>query len=246
MQRLLPGPISDLIFMEWLGAADGYLIEERAAYPMRDGGSPPAGPYLTPIGSASFAYRPMEDYPALFQEFANVEMTPDGVVEFANKYGTPAGDRNVIALREFGLRDRKLVEGFDPEAVRRRIRTMHEGNRLGVIYAQIQDMRNAVERYERRDMDAIAHAWPIASTRLQLDFVPGRDAPSLFFEPETLNEAMWIQYAHWVTGHMKIQKCVQCPAWFAHGVGTGRRKSAIYCSDRCRKAAHEKRRRASR
>ena len=41
-----------------------------------------------------------------------------------------------------------------------------------------------------------------------------------------------------ISGDFQIDKCSWCPNWFCFGVGTGRRKSSLYCSDRCRKAAH--------
>lgn len=211
MQRLLPGAINNLIFLEWMGAADGYRIEQRAANPKMEA---PAGPYLTPIGTRSFVYRPLEDYPAMFREFADVELNPDGVVSFANKYGSPVGDR-----------------------------TGYYGMALEFIYLYIEDMRNAVEKYERGDMDAVVTPWAVADAHLMFDRIPGRETPNLFIQPQTLKDAMWFQFAQMVSGNMQIRKCAQCPSWFAFGSGTGRRKSALYCSDKCRKAAHEKRRR---
>lgn len=211
MEKLTRGPMNDLIFLEWRGAAGGYRIEQRAANPKVQA---PAGLYLTPIGTSFFVYRPLEDYPAMYREFADVELSPDGVRSFANKYGSPEGDR-----------------------------IGYQGNHLEFIFIQIQKMRAAVEQCERGDMDALITSWPIADAQLVFDRIPGRDTPNLYVQPKTLKDAMWFQFAQMVSGHMKIRKCAQCPAWFAFGTGTGRRKSAVYCSDRCRKAAHEKRRR---
>ena len=94
MEELIPGPITkgplaDLVFLEWVVSIDGYRFEQREANPEMHA---PAGLYLTAIGTRSMVYRPLEDYPAMFREFADVELTPEGVVSFANKYGAPMGE----------------------------------------------------------------------------------------------------------------------------------------------------------
>ncbi len=94
MGKPTPGPITtgritDLIFLEWMVPVDGYRIEER---PANQRAEAPAGAYLIPTGTSSFVYQPMNGYPAMFREFADVELSPEGVVSFANKYGAPSGE----------------------------------------------------------------------------------------------------------------------------------------------------------
>ena len=226
------GPINDLVFLEWQARRDGYQVQEQPAVP--DIGAS-AGPYLIPIGRSGFIYRPMEEHPSMFREFADLEPTPEAVVSFANKYGAPIGD--------FG--HYKYTEGFpqtaEPLVTREEI---YRGNYLEHIYGYIQDMQKAVERYESGDLDGLITPSSLASADLKFDRVEGRETPNLFIQPRTLKDAMWFQFARTVAGGIQIRKCSQCPAWFPFGTGTGRRKSALYCSDRCRKAAHEKRRRS--
>ena len=235
MGKPTPGPITtgritDLIFLEWVVPVDGYRIEKRPANQRMEA---PAGAYLIPTGTSSFVYQPMHDYPAMFREFADVELSPEGVVSFANKYGSPAGEFH------------RNYEGFPMTAAPLiTFGEIYRGNELDSIYGHIQGMRTAVERHERGDIDdMIGSGWSIARARLKFDHIPGRDAPNYFIQPESLNDAMWFQFARYKSAGMNIKKCAQCPTWFPFGTGTGRRKSAMYCSDRCRKAAYEKRRR---
>ena len=68
-----------------------------------------------------------------------------------------------------------------------------------------------------------------------------RMKPPIFtFVPENLVSALWLQFAQSVSLNSTLSRCLICPTWFAYGTGTGRRKSAHYCSDKCRKAAHQR------
>ncbi len=67
--------MAELLFLEWVRFKDGYTIE---ALPNRDYSVPkfddPPGEYLCPRWSDNVekvVYRPLEQYPALFREFAN-------------------------------------------------------------------------------------------------------------------------------------------------------------------------------
>lgn len=64
--------------------------------------------------------------------------------------------------------------------------------------------------------------------------------PSFALVPDSLFSALWLQFAQAVTINLQLRRCVTCPTWFAFGTGTNRRKSAHYCSDKCRKAAHRR------
>ena len=61
--------------------------------------------------------------------------------------------------------------------------------------------------------------------------------PILALGPHDLIYGLWLQLAQTVTSNTKLRRCAWCSTWFSFGTGTGRRKSAHYCSDKCRKAA---------
>lgn len=227
------GSLGDLVFLEWVVPVDGYRFEQREANPKMQA---LAGLYLTSIGTRSWVYRPLEDYPAMFREFADVELTPEGVVSFANKYGAPIGDLDWT------------YEGLPMTATPQvNIGEIYWGNHLESIYDYIQDMRHAVEQFERGDINHMNMSGSsIARAVLKFHKYQGRDTPNLFIQPDSLKDAMWFQFARFVSDGMQIRNCAQCPTWFAFGSGTGRRKSALYCSDKCRKAAYEKHRRIER
>ena len=232
MEKLTPGPItkgriSDLVFLEWVVPGDGYQIEER---PENKAMSASAGLYLAPTGSSAFVYRPMEKHPAMFREFADVELTPEGVVGFANKYGAPFGDTG----HGYSGLPMTAVPGVKMDL-------MHFGNELEYIYGCIQSMRHAVTQYEAGERsDWVDSGHPLG--RADIRFASVNGSLNLIIHPDSLMDAMWIQFARLVAGNVQIRKCAQCPVWFPFGTGTKRRKSAIYCSGRCRRAAYDQRR----
>ena len=70
--------------------------------------------------------------------------------------------------------------------------------------------------------------------------------PPLFaITPRSLKDALWLQFKIAVSNNTQLQQCTECPTWFAYGAGTGRRKSALYCSPKCSKAAYRRRKAAS-
>ena len=60
---------------------------------------------------------------------------------------------------------------------------------------------------------------------------------ALYLSPGNLKNAMELQFFQTISSNLQVQQCAVCPKWFTFGAGTGRRKSAHYCSDRCRKTA---------
>ena len=77
--------------------------------------------------------------------------------------------------------------------------------------------------------------------RVALEASPGSERTDLRMVPTDLFGAIRLQLAQAASINARMQSCVWCSKWFIFGSGTGRRKSAHYCSDRCRKAAHHAR-----
>ena len=70
---------------------------------------------------------------------------------------------------------------------------------------------------------------------LRKSFEEGQIA--LHISPTSLSTAITLQFFQAISSNFQLQRCAVCPTWFTFGTGTGRRKSALYCSNRCRKAA---------
>ncbi len=64
--------------------------------------------------------------------------------------------------------------------------------------------------------------------------------PILSMVPHDFYSVLWLEFAQAISSNLMLRRCAVCPTWFAYGTGTGRRKSAHYCSDKCRKAAHRR------
>ena len=63
------------------------------------------------------------------------------------------------------------------------------------------------------------------------------------FVPTSLINGLWLQFAAHVESGAKLIRCQTCGDWFRVGTGTDRRETSTYCSNRCRQAAYEARRR---
>lgn len=61
--------------------------------------------------------------------------------------------------------------------------------------------------------------------------------PRLAFRPETLSDLMFCEVALAHDAGAKLRRCDHCGTAFLIGHLTGRRATAVYCSDRCRVAA---------
>ena len=230
----------NLISLEWEKDADGYRIVSRKA---KDGGDMEQGDdpeetieYFLPIGRSTIRYRPLDDHPALFMEFAQLSQsfadfpTSMGVKEFVDKYGLvfPTLPNVKEFVDKYGL-----------------LKSSQKPSRVGDVVWESMCMNDAVYWWEKGretgDLTQCIKEWnKVRMTSIDIRFGKAWDAahPALFIVPKDLLSAMWLQFAQAVSAMTNLRRCNWCPTWFAYGTGTGRRKSAHFCSDRCRKAAH--------
>lgn len=177
---------------------------------------------LVPPERAVRRYNPLEEFPALFMEFAYIELAPAAVKVFADAYGLLHTRQGVEAIEDWYSE----------------IRGMHTAVRMWRDAKNRDDRRKFVEAFNNRDRSNI---------HVLLESHIGVEHPTLHIKPNDLLSAMWLQLAQAVSANLNLRRCAQCPAWFTYGTGTGRRKSAHYCSDRCRKAAsHGRKKEATR
>ena len=209
------------LWLEWQRASNGYQICESLSDAFSnfvDGLPEEENLFLGPVDDEIVIYRPAEDSPGLFMEFAHIEPTPAGVLQFANRHGLlwekPKGQlEDEITIRTWVKHSRRMraaVEMWEFDRKRGKIPT--------VIKAISQV------------------SWPRAGVHLE----PIGDNPMMatfHLKAENLHELMWLQFAWAVSQNAQVRRCAQCPSWFLHGPETGRRETAVYCSTVCRRAA---------
>lgn len=202
----------NLLAFEWHRAADGYELVWPKPRKRRTVLTSDTGPYLAPKSDLSIKCRPLDEHPALFREFAALEETPEAVQAFANKYG--------------------VILGLPPLT-------------CVLWYVHIKNMLAIVSAWEKGATKSFVRAWNAAdlariSVEVGLNYRED-EPPSLVIVPSSLISAMYLQLAQAITRSNHLQRCSSCGTWFLFGAGTGRRRSAHYCSDNCRKVAHRRR-----
>lgn len=68
--------------------------------------------------------------------------------------------------------------------------------------------------------------------------VPGNHEPQLVLECRNLFRFALLQLCGAVAEGQEIKKCPNCDSYFPAGGSSGRKKDGVYCSTRCRVAAH--------
>ena len=206
----------------------GYdLVEEPAAKPGKSIlTSKIPGWHLVRKGGPLREYWPLEDHPALFRQFADLSTEPEGLQEFANRYGLLGWSPHV----------EPPVESEDCNLWREHVQSFRGG-------IELIDSGRRSEAI--RGLNEVRNPW----MGIWIDDGPGVKKPTMRIVPKTLIGAMRLQFAGEITEEMEFRKCRACPKWFVIGPGLGytparntRRK--IFCSDRCRVAWNRHKRRA--
>lgn len=171
-------------------------------------------------------YRPL-DTPALFALFANSSHTPDGMLQFCNQFG--------------------LLGGGRPDITRPNGKPTFEAVIVDELLRHHAYMRGALNLFEKGDVSRLVKAWnetvqALALVRLELR--PAADGRlRLVWVPPDLIGAMWHQFALHACAGNQLFRCLRCGKPFIVGTGTGRRKTAMYCSNACKVAAYQARQR---
>jgi hypothetical protein len=93
---------------------------------------------------------------------------------------------------------------------------------------------------QKRINDAIGDGKYGTSTSVRVLVDGDRDLMSLHIVPDTLLAAMWLQCARVLTENPTFKACENCGKWFELAPNA-RRKNSMYCSARCKLAAHRAR-----
>lgn len=202
-------------------------------------------------------YRPFERT-ALFQEFADLEPTEKGILDFANRFGLLDTGGNLEFDTQWGT---ALVRGETLELWKAEIRNLNFTVRLWNVVSAgasqvLTSLRTelgklevplAVRRQFHFDDDDPAMATLSAIQRITDARLQAHTQPRLFFQenvprlevvltPVNLIGALWLQFALAVNGLKSFTKCGQCgiPFELSCDPRTGKRSDARFCGVRCR------------
>lgn len=172
-------------------------------------------------------YRPL-DTPALFALFADSPHTADGMLQFCNQFGLLGGSRPDIT-RDLNFLPTKEAVVMD------------------VLLGHHRVMRRALDLLEKSNPSRLVKAWNKAEqalafvrTELRID---ASGQLRMVLVPPDLIRAMWLQFAEHVCSGTQLFRCARCDKPFTVGTGTGRRRTAMYCSNACKVAAFQARQR---
>jgi hypothetical protein len=218
-------PIEWTIDFEWPRCLDKYRLTNRVEGYRLEGqrieGIWKADSAIEAISERCERYRPLE-VPALFVRFArDTPASPKGVLGFCNQFGIPGGARP-----DEGQRDLIHYASVD------------------VLLQQQATMRRAFNVFEKGDSKALMTAFNSAGGASSIELRQAQDGRLYWCPiPHDLIQAMWLQFAMYASSGTKLFRCQHCNEPFIVGTHTGRRSTAIYCSNACKVAAFKERHR---
>jgi len=175
-------------------------------------------------GGELVPYRPLDKYERLYSVFAKIAVTPQGALEFVEKFGP---------LTKRGL-------------------NKNEGDDVQDIIAHATQIWRVLDAFERGNKTEIARTLgpkgrelggsPLSAIEVSFVFDPGDDEPKLQFTVSNLVTALWFQVGQSLAGGTNLRKCQHCHVLFEIGPGTGRRLDAKFCSDNHRIAFNSRKR----
>lgn len=83
--------------------------------------------------------------------------------------------------------------------------------------------------------ERLANGW-LSTILPRLTMPPWADSPQLTLRPTSLLGYMLLEAGMIMSGNTRVMRCVHCGKVFMSGVDGAKRRSAIYCSNRCRVA----------
>jgi hypothetical protein len=250
-----PASITPAISFNWKVARSGYVWAD-----MKGGRFLRATDCLKPdwtFGLYERDYQPLEQRTGLFREFAELELSENTVVAFANRFGMLGAEQGRSEETEFG-----------PVPIR--------AETLGVWKREIENLKRAVHLWDvvrsgdQSKLAEVKAARPggelpiavqeflhltdpdpamslVAEIRILADaqisnhlvskvlFAGNTPRLQLTLVPRNLLGAMWLQFATAVHGFKTFPECLQCGAPFEISRDlTGKKKGAQFCSTRCR------------
>ena len=178
------------------------------------GVKPQRGLLLIPKGKAVDERNFQSFGESIFRNFVDWEATPEEVLRFTNAYG-------FLSKWDYG--------GTKPFAFVHDWQQRQQSLRSAVQTWEAGDVSGLIERFNGPDLGEL-------STKLRPNLTGS--SVSLVLEPRSLWSLMLVEFALHVSNKSGLKQCDWCTKWFPYGAGTGRRKTARFCSGACRKASH--------
>src|SRR5215211_1827187 len=162
-----------------------------------------------------------------------------GFVEFIGEYGLPYA----FMAGDFVKRDPPLPKKpkMGMAARLEHFRLRRYAIPLLAVQLMWRDLHNVWDAYAHGKLDRAVSAFKAVSSHITVDLYPDiqlRDGFATLTLPVTsLLGFMMMETALVLTGGAEVKRCEKCGVIFVTGPGTGRRGTAMYCSNRCRVAA---------
>ena len=163
------------------------------------------------------------------RKMMHLELSPKSpaVIEFVN---AAKHDSLFAFLGNYGLPDTAIAPDGESDVVpldivlnmRDRMRIMLDTYLIGDIAKTVEDFDELLPEFEIRP---------------DLKIRPGTDDVELMLRCNSLVGFMTMELAAIVAGNAQVLRCIHCNNIFTAGVGGARKKTAHYCSNRCRVAA---------
>jgi len=194
-----------VIEFDWVRDPKGYHLDEKGRVVRNGKGNTPKD---------QEPCRPLSSTDTLFRVFAHMATTPEGVLEFVQRYGP------------------LTWMGWDAT----------KGEQVALVIHHARGMSQILESraggWKRRLPPDDRETGPPSSVDAWV--VWDRTAKEFKWKirPKTLLDALWLQLGQWLTLGIQIRACQHCGEWFEAGRGTGRRADAKFCSDEHKIAFH--------
>ncbi len=227
--------------------------------------------FLVPVSPIEGSgYEPLQDEPALYREFAEIEATPEGILRFANqwggleKYGVDFRPKDKVKFPSRGPSEDPRFMCYHGET----FETWEHSISMLSSSIQLWDMiqagdikgieeQKSVRNFlngERPTIEEIRNAglgWVQAMVNMGLGnfaqpkllFNENKSRLAIYIAPHNLRGAFWLQFARAIEGDIRYARCVECSRWMEIAIGSGR-PDKKYCSNACRMRRYRERRAA--
>jgi hypothetical protein len=225
---------------------------------------PPGSPWtvLQPRSKQTRRFDLFEESSDAFLEFAQTELSEDGIKAFADHYGLLEGQDPLTldpewfaneGLKDLGLalddtarpKPGQLQPHRDDLSWARDISDMYQAVKLWEMSVSTGDFSEIIRRVQNRHLSFWLSRLSRdgVSVELLLKKDPLSGSARLCIRPYSLLGALWAQFALAIDGGANLGACKQCGKWFMLEAGRGRsgRSDKEYCSDACRMRAYRKR-----
>jgi hypothetical protein len=214
--RQLIASVDPLYRFEWARDQHGYEIKEGESSAGSTSllGMAKSHAKIFGRGGPPAYYRPLEEHPGLWRQFAEHWTSPEAAIIFANKFGLPSDSFHGLDSPRDRQDEMILSDSFDLADSMRHL--------IGLIDA---NDRNAA-------IDFFNSHW---RGFVSMQILDGAVRPV----PLTLWSAMQIQAAESLMGNQEWRRCKNpaCPNP-PFRIGLGYTKRRVFCCDRCRIAAN--------